>query len=487
MFQTFNSARRWPTPVDCRTRLLLDPFLCVGPGCETHAATLFGIAQRSAALGITLCVERQAWLEAAQDPDVQRRCVDLTRFEPIVKLDRLSMPSERDAGTLFMPARSETGIADLKLLGALHARVAGLLIALDGRLHQLAARAGLGSRVLTPDDALSWLSALHGAAEPVVLREIDPRQAIASGPISDLVRRECEPFDPYLRGRLESGRGRVLASFAGGQPLAVGVLEAAAADDRVELVALAAAESARGARVFEPIVSAALAIARRRGVMLDALLPPHEEMVLRLLEDLDFERAGRDAHGRERLAHAAEPLAPRLTGDMAAWVLALDAAAHDHLLPELSGASQAQLFAVGSDARPRTLGSPVRKQVLLGAGPSQPTRGDLLLFFHGRATGRPASSSLTCIARVEASRQCSELEEVLALNACRPGHSLAEIRSRLAEGPVTVLDVAMLGRLERFLPLAWLKEQGVLAAAPRGLRRLEREGWERISGRLLLA
>ena len=85
----------------CRTRLLLDPYLCVGPGSEIHADTLFAIAQQSAALGVTLCVERQAWLEAACDPDVVRRRVDLSRFEPIVKLDPLQLPTERDAGALF--------------------------------------------------------------------------------------------------------------------------------------------------------------------------------------------------------------------------------------------------------------------------------------------------------------------------------------------------------------------------------------------------
>jgi len=64
-------------------------------------------------------------------------------------------------------------------------------------------------------------------------------------------------------------------------------------------------------------------------------------------------------------------------------VLPLDATAHDHLLPELSGASQAQLFAVGSEARPQTLGSSLRKQVLLPVGPARPEAGDLLLFLHG--------------------------------------------------------------------------------------------------------
>jgi GNAT superfamily N-acetyltransferase len=487
VFRLSDSARARPAPIDCRTRLLLDPYLCVGPGSEIHADTLFAIAQQSAALGVTLCVERQAWLEAACDPDVVRRRVDLSRFEPIVKLDPLQLPTERDAGALFTSARSETGIADLKLLGALHARAADILIALDGRIHGLAAQAGFASKVLTPADALHWLGRLGGGAEAVVLRELDPRRAVADGPLSDLILNECEPFDPRRRDRLAAGRGRVLACFAGEEPLAIGVIESGQADDCVEIVALAAREAARGSRVLEPILAAALAIARRRGVAVEALLPPHDEVVLRLLDRLGFTREGLDPRGRERLARAAEPLLPLLLEGTSAWTLPLDARAHDLLLPELAGAPQAQLFAIGTEARPQTLGSSLRKQVILPRGPRQPATGDLLLVLHGRASGRPASSSLTCVARVERARECDRLEDILALNAPRPGYSLAEIRSRLAGGPVLVLDAILLGRLERFLPLSWLKDQGVASAAPRGPRTLAADAWERLRPRLMLA
>ena len=487
MLELLNSVRRRPDPVDCRTRLLLDPYLCVGPGSEAHADALFRISQRCAALGITLCVEREAWAEAARDPDVVRRRVDMFRFEPIVKLDPLAPPSARDAGVLFGEACSEASLANLKLLGALHDRTANLLVALDDRIHGLAARAGLTSRVLTPADALHWLDALGGSEAPLLLRELDPRAAAGPGPLGELIRNECEPFDPYLGDRLACGRGRVLASFGNDEPLALGVVETAPQGDQLELLALAAVEASRGARVFEPIIAAALAMARRRGVPLVALLPPHEEMALRLVADLGFEAAGRDPHGREQLRHAPEPLAPPLSGDQTAWVMPLDADAHDLLLPEMSGLAQAQLFAVGQDSRPQTLGSPVRKQLLLPATARQPARGDLLLVFHGRAARRPGSASLTAVARVERVLACDALEEVLALNASRPGYSLAGILSRLNDGPVTVIDATMLGRLERFVTLAWLKDRGVLGSVPRGLKALAPEAWQRLHERLVLA
>lgn len=484
-----HSARLRPAPIDCRHRLLLDPYLCVGPGCEAHADTLFGIVQRAAALGIMLCVERDAWLEASRDPDVLRRRLDLSRFEPLVKLEPLPLPlpGGQDVGLRHLQAGSETDVADLKLLGALHARAADQLVALDGRLHRLAADAGLGARILTPAEALAWLEALAGDAHPLTLRELDPAAALSRPAVLDLILSECGPSDRYLLQRLEGGRGRVLVVLHEEEPLAVGVLETPSGEHSLAMVALAAAETARGARVLEPLVSAALTIARRRAVSLEALLPPHEETVLLLLERLGFRRAGADPHGRERLQHAATPIVPSLDEGLAAWVMPLDAAAHDRLLPELAGAPQAQLFAVGAGSRLQAAGGTLRKQLLLRPRDDEPVAGDLLLTFHGRAARRPASSSITAVARVEHVTRCTLLEDVLERNAPRPGASLAEIRALLENGAVTVLDVTLAGRLERFLPLEWLKEYGVLRAAPRSLRRLDEAGWEALAPRLTLA
>jgi hypothetical protein len=124
-------------------RLLLDPYLCFAPGAEHHAAALAAIARDAAALGLAVCVEQASWDEAATDPDVLRRRVPLWRYEPLIKIPELPLPSSRDLAARFVPVRNEIDRADLRLLGALHARLVELLIADDGRLHRLAHRAGL--------------------------------------------------------------------------------------------------------------------------------------------------------------------------------------------------------------------------------------------------------------------------------------------------------------------------------------------------------
>lgn len=480
------SARVRPAPLDCDTRLLLDPYLCIGPGSEAHSDTVFQVAQRCARLGITLCVERSAWQEAASDPDVRRRQVDLSRFEPLVKLDALQVPSERDAVTRFVPARSEIDVADLKLLGALHARVASHLLAVDGRLHRLAARAGLASRVLTPADALHWLATLDGSAAPLVVSELDPREALASAGLAELIRRECEPYDPYLRARLELAHARTLVVTRESEPLALGVLRTADGGGHLELVALAAGEPARGMQVLEPIVAAALGIARTRNVPLEVLLPPHDELAALLLEQLGFARAEGDPHGRCRLGHEAGAWIPDLEAGATAWLLPLDVATHDRLLPELAGAAQARLFAVGANAPARTLASSPRKQLLWPAGGRLPAAGDLLLFYHGRAPRRPAASSITAVARVDRLAECTTVADVLAVNAARPCCTLADLQAQLAGGPLAVLDLTMLGRLERLLPLAQLKDKGVLNSAPRAPRALAADAWVLLAGAIAL-
>lgn len=480
------SARVRPAPLDCHTRLLLDPYLCVGPGSEVHADAVFEIAQRCARLGITLCVEGDAWREAASDPDVRRRQVDLSRFEPLVKLDPLEMPSERDAVTRFVPARSEIDVADLKLLGALHTRTANHLLAVDGRVHRLAARAGLAPRVLTPADALHWLATLDGSVASLVVTELDPREALASRKLSALIAHECDPYDPYLRGRLELAHARMLVAMREAEPAALGVLRTADDGERLELVALAAGERCRGMQVLEPIVAAALGIARTRNVPLEVLLPPHDELAALLLEQLGFVRAEGDPHGRCRLGHEAGAWLPELPDGATAWLLPLDAATHDRLLPELAGAAQARLFAVGARAPARTLASAPRKQLLLEAGGRLPAAGDLLLFYHGRAPRRPTASCITAVARVDRLAECATLSDVLAINATRPCCTLADMQAQLAGGPLAVLDLTMQGRLERLLPLAQLKEKGVLNSAPRAPRALQPEAWARLAGNIAL-
>ena len=441
-------------------RLLLDPYLCFAPGVEPMAPMLTAIAARSAALGFALCVEEQSWVEAACDPDVLRRGIDLSRFEPLTRIADLPLPSTRDLTARFMPARSELDRTDLRLLGALHSQRAELLVADDGRLHRLARRAGLGARVLTPPDALAWLDSLAGRLRLLAVTEADLPAALADPAIAGLLAEDCEPFDPYLPSRLAAPGSRLLVASEGGAALALGLLVPETGG--LTLAALACAGTARGQRALEPVIAAALATARRTRMALTALVPPHQDHALLLLDLLGFERRGRDRHGRETFCHALEDAAPRTAADEQAWLFEAELA-----VP--------------------TPGSPIRKQLLRTIAAREPADGDLLLLFHQRASDRIRSASITVAARVTRVRHARELQELLAITAGREGASMTRQREMLDSGPVSVMDLQWLGRLARPLALAALIERGIIAATPATALPLGLEALRRIAPVLALA
>lgn len=468
---------------DCGLRLLLDPYLCFGPGTEPLTPTLTAIVRHCAALGLRLAVEARTWEEARRDPDVQRRGVALWRFEPLELLPDLPLPSARDLATRFIPARSELDQADLRLLGALHSRVASLLIAEDGRLHRLADRAGFGERVMTPFDGLAWLDALAGQPRELCLTEITPAAGRADPVLERMLAEDCEPFDPYLASRLESPGSRLLVAADGDERVALGLL--CPDSDELVLAALATTATARGQRGIEPIVAAALATARRLRITLRALVPPHQDQQLMLLGALGFERHGRDRHGREILRHAPADDQLRVPVGQQVWLLPVDAATHDRLVPELAGATQTELFAPGP--RSHTLGSPVRKQLLRVGTAQDPAAGDLLILFHLPAPDRIRSASLTASARVRRVRRVTQLQDLLALTAGRDVPAMTELRALVQAGPISVFDLQWLGRLAQPLALSTLIERGFVGATPRTVQRLEPHSWRRLAPALALA
>jgi hypothetical protein len=463
-------------------RMLLDPYLCFAPGSEHHAPTLAAIARDSASLGLALCVERKSWDEATTDPDVVRRRVALWRFEPLVKIPDLPMPSRRDLAAHFVPARTEFDRADLRMLGALHARLVELLIADDGRLHRLASGAGLGHRVLTPCDALAWLEALAGQRREITVIEIEPRAASANPALEAMLAADCEPFDPYLSNRLEAAGTRVLLANDQGRPVALGVLTCD--DGEIALAAIAVADGSRGRRAVEPVIAAALTIARSQRKSLPAYVPPHEDHVLLLLGDLGFERKGRDRHGREIFRHALADISARPAPARNAWLVPLDAPTHDRLVPELAGRYQAELFSAAPAAH--TLGSPVRKQLLCSRAAREPAAGDLLLLFQARAPDRIRTAAVTAAARVVGVEHAATPAELLPLCAGRQGDSLARMGELLAAGPVSVMDLRWLGRLSRPLSLSALIEREVVAATPTSAVRLDAQAFQRLAPELAL-
>ncbi len=213
--------------------------------------------------------------------------------------------------------------------------------------------------------------------------------------------------------------------------------------------------------------------------------PPHQDHVLLLLDLLGFERRGRDRHGREIFHHGIDDPTARPAQGREAWLLPLDAATHDRLVPELAGSTQTELFSAAPV--PPTLGSPIRKQLVRSRSAREPDVGDLLLMLHERTPDRIRSASITSAARVTRVAHAVTPGELLAHCAGHQGEPLAQLRSMLESGAVTVIDLQWLGRLARPLAVSALIERGVMGSMPTTAVRLETGAWGRLAPELALA
>jgi hypothetical protein len=450
-------------------RLLLDTFACLGPGGTDLIAPLVRLADGCEAAGVALCVDSAAWKEAEQDPDVRRRGVDLGAFARVQRLNTLSMPSNRDLSSRFVPVRNEADAADLRLLGALHARIADVLVTQDARVRRLADRAGIGARVLTLAEALTWVRRMQGQPMGLHVREAQPSTILSDPLLDDLLAQECDVFDPYLRTTLGENRGRAFIVTQDERSIGFAVLLPGAGGPQTEMQALAVEQSSLGSRPLEAMILAARLMARRRDSDLHVLLPPHSDFALLLLEQLGFERRGQDRHGRVRLVDSADGPLAEAHGH---WMMHLDPAVHAALLPEIGGLAQQQLFAV-DESRAGWPASGVRRQVALPRQAREPSPGDVVFTMHGRADSLAASRAVTAVLCVEQVVRCDNAAE-LKVACCRYGTLQAsDIPGLLADGGATVLTLRMVSRLEHPVPFARLRQLGLVRSLPHVLRRLE--------------
>ena len=273
---------------------------------------------------------------------------------------------------------------------------------------------------------------------------------------------DCEPFDPYLRQRLEAAGTRVLVANDNGRPVALGVLTNEA--EGLALAALATSDASRGHRTIEPVVAAALTIARRQRSALRAYVPPHEDHVLLLLDQLGFERKRARPPWPERVP----PSARRARGATGAGSRSLAAAARRGE-PRPARARTRRPYpdrTLLGDARAAHARQPGPQQLLRPRIAREPAAGDLLLLFHARTPERIRSASVTAAARVIRVGHATTLGELLAQCASYQGDSLAACANCWTPGPVTVLDLQWLGRFARPLSVSALIEREVVTSAP---------------------
>lgn len=168
---------------------------------ETMSEAAADLVATAAAGGHRLFVHPQSLEELASDRDEARREMRAVHARKYARLEPApTIPAE------FGPriGRAERGTndwVDHLLLAAVWTHAVAFLITEDGGIHRKAAQLGISDRVLTVEDALTFLQSLQGktAATPPFVQQVKAYELDETAPIFASIREDCGPkFDPWL-------------------------------------------------------------------------------------------------------------------------------------------------------------------------------------------------------------------------------------------------------------------------------------------------
>jgi GNAT superfamily N-acetyltransferase len=182
-------------------KFLIDTNIVIGlEDNQPVDAGLTELSRRCSAHGVRLFVDLAIDDDVQRDRDLARRAVTLSKLEKFERLKGIMYPNDTDLARSFGTISLPNDRSDCRLLFCLKRQAADFLVTRDIRLLRRAGRAGLGSRVLSVEDAIGWL---RQTFEPttVELPHIIEREAYAidkNDPIFDSLRADYEGFDQWF-------------------------------------------------------------------------------------------------------------------------------------------------------------------------------------------------------------------------------------------------------------------------------------------------
>jgi hypothetical protein len=180
-------------------KLLIDTHVVIGlEDPQPVQASLADLVRLSNEHSVGLFVDEATYDDVERDRDSARRAITLSKLAKFQKLR--DVPNDAQLTARFGPIKSERDRSDVRLLVALHSRAVDFLISQDIRLHRRADRAGLGTSVLTIEDALEWLKQTY-TSKDVSLPHVVERKAYELGldaPIFESVRADYPGFDNWF-------------------------------------------------------------------------------------------------------------------------------------------------------------------------------------------------------------------------------------------------------------------------------------------------
>jgi L-amino acid N-acyltransferase YncA len=449
-----------------------------------------------------LMVHASSLDELTADPDENRRAMRevLTR-----KYNRLESPPGIPAEFAARIGRSQRGTNDWvddTLLAAVSGHAVAFLVTEDGGIHSKAAKLGLSDRVLSVEDALTFLRNLEGGAArmPPFVERVLSYQLDEADPIFDSIREDYgAPFDPWFAKCKEEHRPSVVimedGALAGlcilkdaGDELGLGART-------LKICTFKVAPERQGRLFGELLLKSVFQETAAKGYKFAfvTVLPKYEALIA-LLQDFGFAERRRFVDGElemlktmsfteedkvelDRLEFHVRFGPPAIAfADQHIFVVPIVPRYHRLLFPDAE-AEQAQLPLLPDEPRP--FGNALRKAYLCRSGIRRIEPGDCLLFYRSHE-----EKGVSCVGVVEDTMVSAEAAEIAAFVGQRTVYTLKQIEAMCSEGEVLAIRFRQDRLLTRPMTERELVSKRVMKRAPQSIASVAPEVTEWLAARL---
>lgn len=473
--------------------------------------------------GIRLFVGSSVREDIKQDKDSRRRSITLSKLEKFELLRPLLFSEGADAR--FGSIGKENDARDVELLVTLDRQTVDFLVTQDGGIHRRAAAAGLARKVLTIEDALSWIEQSFDPKE-IQLPFIAKRKAYEidrSDAIFESLREGYPGFDRWFDTCVQDHRDCWVVEV--GRELAGIIIrkteDHAAANTRnfgkkiLKICTFKMKPEYRGQKFGEHLLKQALWFAHRNRYDLVYLTAfEDQEILIDLLVSYGFEKtlirsngefvlekvlssAPIEARGSEDIVAITRKFYPRFYdgSSVRKFCIPIQPQYHRKLFPEIAAAATSLPLFPESEFGPmmalgpgeRTPGNTIRKVYLCRAQTQAIRPGSVIFFYMSKDDRFRRSQSLTSVGVVEQLTTASTLEMLIQVTAKRSVFSVQELNGLLSssDAPLRVIDFLLIGHLEPPIGLDTLLSLGIFnRRPPQTIQEIDDDGYSALRQRM---
>ena len=485
-------------------KLLIDTNVVIGlEDPQPVRSSLAELVRLSSEYGVGLFVHGANYDDVARDRDSARRRITESKLEKFQKLRNIPLPDAPQLAARFGPINSDNDQSDVRLLSALDSKAIDFLVSQDAGLRRRSERAGLGTRVLTIEEALQWLRQTFTAKSislPYVVErkayEISQDHVIFAG-----LRSDYPGFDQWFDKCRHEHRecwvieiGNEIAGLVIRKDETHADAETEHAGPKIlKICTFKVRDEYQGEKFGELLLKQILwFVQHNKYDLIYVTAFPKHAFLIDLLSYYGFSETKRVTTGEVMLEKPIRTGAlPAISGspldsDRLHYPRFHDGAAirkfcvpirpdyHRRLFPEIAFVVELPLFPTESFApvlahgEERTPGSTIRKVYLCRAKITRIRPGDILLFYMSKHEGYTASQSITTVGIAEQVINVTTQEDLIRLTAKRSVYSADDmaLMEPLAASPVKMIDFLLAGHIKPPVQVQTLLAIGVFSGRP---------------------